>query len=391
MTTVRAPAKINLVLRVGPVRPDGFHRLATLFQALDLHDELEIEPAAVTTVEGFEGDTLVTRALELLGETARVRLTKRIPVAGGLGGGSSDAAAVLRHYARRRRVDDLYAMARTLGSDVPFFLSGLETALGTGRGDRLQHVTDLPRDYGVVLVPSDRGLSTADVYAACEPNELFDAVRGDLIRGVHTARGAAGVAGAGGQRSAGARPAAPPRARRRARRAAGPGRAGRRRLGQRADGVRHRRGPGRPRSAWLRPSQPRSHPPRCKIRAMSEWNISGDGMTIEQSKRRSPMRWLRDNSLKLAIVIGLSEAAVAYFKGFHFLWAIGLLAVFGYWWIRNRVPQSVRRPLWVVATSQAIAGLVVPAVFAGLFIAVIVGAILLVIMLLVLLGDLRRT
>jgi hypothetical protein len=124
---------------------------------------------------------------------------------------------------------------------------------------------------------------------------------------------------------------------------------------------------------------------------MSEWNISGDGMTIEQSKRRSPMRWLRDNSLKLAIVIGLSEAAVAYFKGFHFLWAIGLLAVFGYWWIRNRVPQSVRRPLWVVATSQAIAGLVVPAVFAGLFIAVIVGAILLVIMLLVLLGDLRRT
>ena len=99
---------------------------------------------------------------------------------------------------------------------------------------------------------------------------------------------------------------------------------------------------------------------------MSEWNISGDGMTIEQSKRRSPMRWLRDNSLKLAIVIGLSEAAVAYFKGFHFLWAIGLLAVFGYWWIRNRVPQSVRRPLWVVATSQAIAGLVVPAVFAGL-------------------------
>ena len=195
MTTVRAPAKLNLVLRVGPVRPDGFHRLATLFQALDLHDELEIEPAAVTTVEGFEGDTLVTRALELLGETARVRLTKRIPVAGGLGGGSSDAAAVLRHYARRRKVDDLYAMARTLGSDVPFFLSGLETALGTGRGDRLQHVTDLPRDYGVVLVPSDRGLSTADVYAECEPNELFDAVRGDLIRGVHTARGAAGVAG----------------------------------------------------------------------------------------------------------------------------------------------------------------------------------------------------
>jgi 4-diphosphocytidyl-2-C-methyl-D-erythritol kinase len=194
VTVVRAPAKINLVLRVGPVRADGFHRLATLFQALDLHDDVEIAPAETTAVAGFEADTLVTRALELLGETAHIRLTKRIPVAGGLGGGSSDAAAVLRHFARRRKVDELYAIARTLGSDVPFFLSGLETALGTGRGDRLQHVTGLPRDYGVVLVPSDRGLSTADVYAACEPNALFDAVRGELIRGVHTARDASGVA-----------------------------------------------------------------------------------------------------------------------------------------------------------------------------------------------------
>ena len=189
-----APAKINLCLRVGPLRDDGFHRLATLFVAIDLRDTIELHAAPVTSVEGFP-DTLITGALEALGETRRVRLEKRIPVAGGLGGGSSDAAAVLRHYARRRKVDDLYSMARTLGSDVPFFLSGLETALGTGRGDRLQHVTDLPRDYGVVLVPSDRGLSTADVYAECEPNELFDAVRGDLIRGVHTARGAAGVAG----------------------------------------------------------------------------------------------------------------------------------------------------------------------------------------------------
>ena len=62
---LRAHAKINLVLRVGPVRTDGFHRIATLFQGLELHDELELEPAAETTVEGFD-DTLVTRALELL-------------------------------------------------------------------------------------------------------------------------------------------------------------------------------------------------------------------------------------------------------------------------------------------------------------------------------------
>ena len=124
---------------------------------------------------------------------------------------------------------------------------------------------------------------------------------------------------------------------------------------------------------------------------MAEWNLSDDGMTIEQRKRRSPNAWLRDNSLKLAIVIGVSEAVIAYVKGFHFLWAIGLLAVFGYWWLRSRVRPSIRRPLWVVAVSQAIAGIAVPAVFAGLFIAAVVGVLLLVIMLLVLLGDRRRT
>jgi 4-diphosphocytidyl-2-C-methyl-D-erythritol kinase len=191
---LRAHAKINLVLRVGPVRQDGFHRIATLFQGLELHDELELEAAAETTVEGFD-DTLVTRALELLGEPRRVVLRKRIPVAGGLGGGSSDAAAVLRSFAGERTVEELYAMARQLGSDVPFFLSGLETAVGTGRGDVLQPMTQLPRRYGVVLVPSDGGLSTADVYAAAEPNPIFDAVRGDLLRGVRTARDVEGLSG----------------------------------------------------------------------------------------------------------------------------------------------------------------------------------------------------
>ena len=66
---VRAPAKVNLVLRVGPLREDGYHRLATLFQAIDLFDELELEPAEETTVEGFD-DTLVTAALAALGRPA---------------------------------------------------------------------------------------------------------------------------------------------------------------------------------------------------------------------------------------------------------------------------------------------------------------------------------
>lgn len=191
---VTAPAKINLCLRVGPVRADGYHRIATLFAAIDLHDELELEPAGETVVEGFDGDTLVRRALELLGERRRVRLTKRIPVAAGLGGGSSDAAAVLRALRGERPVNDLYALARELGSDVPFFLSGLEAALGTGRGDVLEPLNSFPRDYGILLVPSAEGLSTRDVYAAAEPNPIFEAVRGDLIRSVHTVRTPADVA-----------------------------------------------------------------------------------------------------------------------------------------------------------------------------------------------------
>jgi 4-diphosphocytidyl-2-C-methyl-D-erythritol kinase len=194
VTTILAPAKINLCLRVGERRGDGFHRVATLFAAIDLHDRIELEPADETVVEGFADDTLVRRALEALGETRRVRLEKRIPVAAGLGGGSSDAAAVLRALRGRRTVAELYEIARRLGSDVPFFLSGLETAIGTGRGDVLQPLPDFPRSYGIVLVPSAAGLSTADVYAACTPNPIFAAVRGDLIRGVHTAHSARDVA-----------------------------------------------------------------------------------------------------------------------------------------------------------------------------------------------------
>jgi 4-diphosphocytidyl-2-C-methyl-D-erythritol kinase len=192
---LRAPAKINLCLRVGPLRDDGFHRITTLFAALELHDTLELEPAAETVVEGFPGDTLVTRALEALGETRHVRLDKRIPVAAGLGGGSSDAAAVLRALPGERTVNELYEIARSLGSDVPFFLSGLEVALATGRGDVLRPLPEFPRGLGVLLVPDAEGLSTADVYAASESNPIYPAAQGDLIRGVHTVRSPQDVAG----------------------------------------------------------------------------------------------------------------------------------------------------------------------------------------------------
>jgi 4-diphosphocytidyl-2-C-methyl-D-erythritol kinase len=185
---LQAPAKVNLCLRVGPLRQDGYHRLTTLFQAIDRYDELELSEADETTVEGFPDDTLVTGALAALGETRRVRLTKRIPVAAGLGGGSSDAAAVLRALRGDRDPNELHAIARSLGADVPFFLTGAETGFGTGRGDRIQALPDFPRGHAFVLVPSERGLPAGEVFAAGEPNPIFRAAEGDLVRAMHTVR-----------------------------------------------------------------------------------------------------------------------------------------------------------------------------------------------------------
>jgi hypothetical protein len=124
---------------------------------------------------------------------------------------------------------------------------------------------------------------------------------------------------------------------------------------------------------------------------MSDWNISDDRMTLEPRQRRSPSRWIRENSLRIAVVIGIAEAAVTYVIGIRYMWAVGLLAVFGYWYVRRRVPLWLRRPLWIVAMSQAIAGLAVPALLGALFISFVIGAILLLMMVLVMLGDLRRT
>jgi 4-diphosphocytidyl-2-C-methyl-D-erythritol kinase len=185
---VRAPAKVNLCLRLGPLRPDGYHRVTTLVQAVDLYDELELEPAAETVVEGFPADTLVRAALAALGETRRVLLEKRIPVAAGLGGGSSDAAAVLRALRGERTPNELHELARAIGTDVPFFLSGAETGFCTGRGDRVVALPDFPRGHAFVLVPSAEGVATGEVYAASTPNPAFRAVEGELIRRMHTVR-----------------------------------------------------------------------------------------------------------------------------------------------------------------------------------------------------------
>jgi 4-diphosphocytidyl-2-C-methyl-D-erythritol kinase len=169
-----APAKLNLALVVGELRPDGKHELATVFQRIDLADRVSVEPAddATTSVEGFPEDTLVAAALAALGAPHgwHARIDKRIPVAAGLGGGSSDAAAALRLGSAQLSAPladaELHSLAARLGADVPFFLRE-GPQLGTGDGTTLEPVA-LPLDYTVcLLLPRDAGkTSTRDVYAA---------------------------------------------------------------------------------------------------------------------------------------------------------------------------------------------------------------------------------
>ena len=125
---------------------------------------------------------------------------------------------------------------------------------------------------------------------------------------------------------------------------------------------------------------------------MARWNISGDTVTLEEGKRRrSPTQWLRQNSLRIAVVLGIAEAIWAFVFGYKLIMmAIAVVAVLVYLNVRHRLPEAVRRPVWVLVMAQAIAGLLVPAVYAGMAIAVVIGAIMLVILFLFMLGDRNR-
>lgn len=187
---VRAPAKINLHLGVGAPREDGFHPLETVYQAIGLYDDvvvrraetwsLSVEGAAHvdTAVIPLDEANIVHRAARLLAElhdvpiAAEVAISKGIPVAGGMAGGSADAAAALvaldRLWGLKTRDADLLRLAAELGSDVPFALVG-GNALGTGRGEILTPVDISPLDpakqvYWWVVVPSRDGLATPEVY-----------------------------------------------------------------------------------------------------------------------------------------------------------------------------------------------------------------------------------
>lgn len=211
--TARVPAKINLSLGVGPVRDDGFHPLATVYQALDVYDEvratlvedsrdIEVVVHRESPTESGEvpegNDNLAVRAARVMQEVmgieigVRLAIRKVIPVAGGMAGGSADAAAALLAcntiWGTGLGREELSEMAAMIGSDVPFLLHG-GTAIGTGRGEAISPILGRGSYHWAIAV-SDRGLSTPDVYAEFDrlangkdvaqpsvPDELLAALR----------------------------------------------------------------------------------------------------------------------------------------------------------------------------------------------------------------------
>lgn len=187
---VRAPGKVNLSLRVGARRADGYHPLSTVFQAVSVYEEVVAVPhdGMLVTVSGLQAaavpaddSNLAVRAARLLAERAGVdddvhlHLVKGVPVAGGMAGGSADAAAALLAcdalWSTGLSREELVGLAAKLGSDVPFLLAG-HTAVGAGRGDLLTPALTRGEFHWAFAV-RDQGLSTAEVYA------MFDELHRD--------------------------------------------------------------------------------------------------------------------------------------------------------------------------------------------------------------------
>lgn len=195
---VHTPAKLNLTLEILGKRTDGYHDVVSVVQAVGVYDTLDCERLETGHIEfgcdvtGLAGsDNLVVRAAHLLRAEAaaqgtmpvqlgaRIRLTKRIPVAAGLGGGSSDAAAALRAldhlWGLKSPTTRLTELAARLGSDVPFFL-GHPTALAEGRGERLTPLPSPPPAWAVLVRPR-RALSSREVYGGVTPAVYSDGAR----------------------------------------------------------------------------------------------------------------------------------------------------------------------------------------------------------------------
>lgn len=196
-----APAKLNLFLHVTGRRPDGHHEIQTVFQLIDLSDSLHFTPRADREIRRVEGPAEVPAAEDLCLRAARrlqeasqldrgvdIRLTKRIPVQGGLGGGSSDAATTLvalnEIWGLRLAPSLLSELGLGLGADIPFFILG-QTAWGEGIGERLTPL-ELPEAHFAVVFPGV-GIRTADVFQAPELTRKTPetTIRGFLKAGGH--------------------------------------------------------------------------------------------------------------------------------------------------------------------------------------------------------------
>lgn len=183
MAHVRAPGKINVSLAVGAVMDDGYHDVATTYQAVSLYEDIRAFHAddfSVTFTGPFDvsdvpldASNLAIKAAQLLARKTKYRggvrleIEKNVPIAGGMGGGSADAAGTLvacdALWGTNLGKEALTELASELGADVPFALVG-GTAIGTGRGDRLSPVLTSHEHFEWVLVPATFGLSTPAVY-----------------------------------------------------------------------------------------------------------------------------------------------------------------------------------------------------------------------------------
>lgn len=179
-------AKVNLLLRVLGKRDDGFHELFTVFQTVSLHDTLhfgessEVELTCDDNRVPIDERNLIVKAAEALqvlrgvNNGARIHLEKRIPSPGGLGGGSSNAAVALIGLKKLWNMEitdhDLQAIAAELGSDVPFFLHG-GTAIGTGRGEKVEEIDDLDAQHLLIVTPN-LAVSTSAAFAALKRANL---------------------------------------------------------------------------------------------------------------------------------------------------------------------------------------------------------------------------
>lgn len=188
---VEAPAKVNLTLEVVRRRPDGYHDICSVMQAISLADRLTVEPSDNLVLwcnaPALDGpDNLVWRAARLLQQESGTRrgaslyLQKRIPVVAGLGGGSSDAAAAFlalnQLWALGLTRAHLRELGARLGSDVAFFLGESGCALAEGRGERLTPLSPLPPRW-LVLVKPPAGISAGAVYARFPPERSSDGSR----------------------------------------------------------------------------------------------------------------------------------------------------------------------------------------------------------------------